>query len=76
MCQNDLQFVNILNRFWITSHTFEDMSFINQICLKTPPIDNILPHLFYTNAKTIEHNKMILKNTLGQTFTFHAKDIH
>jgi len=76
MCQNDLQFINILNRFWITSHTFEDMSFINHICLKTLPIDNILPHLFYTNAKTIEHNKMILKNTLGQTFTFHAKDIH
>jgi len=35
-----------------------------------------LPHLFYMNAKTIEHNKIILQNTLGQTFTFHAKDIH
>jgi hypothetical protein len=76
MCQNDLQFINILNKFQITSHTFKDISFINQICLKTPLIDNILPHLFYTNAKIIEHNKMILKNTLGQTFTFHAKDIH
>ncbi len=28
------------------------------------------------NAKTIEHNKIILQNTLCQTFTFHAKDIH
>jgi len=28
------------------------------------------------NAKTIEHDKIILQNTLGQTFTFHAKDIH
>jgi hypothetical protein len=66
MYQNDLQIINILNRFRITSHTFEDMSFINQICLRTPPIDNTLPHLFYTNAKTIEHNKIILQNTLGQ----------
>jgi hypothetical protein len=57
MCQNNLQFINILNRFRITSHIFENMSFTNQICLKTPPIDNVLAHLFYTNAKTIEHNK-------------------
>jgi hypothetical protein len=28
------------------------------------------------NAKIIEHNKIILQNTLGQTFTFHAKYIH
>jgi hypothetical protein len=69
-------FINILNRFWITSHTFEDITFINQICLKTRPKDNTLPHSFYMNAKTIEHNIIILQNTLGQTFTFHAKDIH
>ncbi len=35
-----------------------------------------MSYLFYTNAKTIEHNKIILQNTLGQTFTFHAKNIH
>jgi hypothetical protein len=35
-----------------------------------------LSYLFYTNAKTIEQNKIILQNTLGQTFTFHAKNIH
>jgi hypothetical protein len=77
VCQNDLEFINILNRFQISSHTFEDIDFINKICLKAPLIDNVLPHLFYTNAKTIdEHNKIIFQNTLGQTFTFHAKDIH
>jgi hypothetical protein len=57
------------------SHTFKGITLINQICLRTPLINNTLPHLFYTNAKTIEHNKIIFKNTLGQTFTFHAKDI-
>jgi hypothetical protein len=60
MQQNDLQVINILYRLQITSHTSKDISFINQICLRTPPIDNTLPHLFYTNAKTIEHNKIIL----------------
>jgi hypothetical protein len=68
MHQNDLQIINILNKFQITSHIFEDISFINQICLRTSPIDNNLPHLFYTDAKTIEHNKIILQNTLHQTF--------
>jgi hypothetical protein len=76
MHQNDLQIINILNKFQITSHIFEDISFINQICLKTLVIDNTLSHLFYIDAKTIEHNKIILQNTLGQTLTFHAKDIH
>jgi hypothetical protein len=76
MHQNDLQFIHILNIFWIVSHIFEDINCINQICLWTPSIDNILPRLFYINAKKFEHNKTILQNTLGQTFTFHAKDIH
>jgi hypothetical protein len=31
--------------------------------LKSPPIDNDLPHLFYTNAKINEHNKTIFQNT-------------
>jgi hypothetical protein len=44
--------------------------------LRTPPINNIFPHLFYTNAKKFEHNKIIFQNTTGQTFPFHAKDIH
>jgi hypothetical protein len=37
----------------------EDFNFINIICLRPPPIDNILPHLFYTNLKTIAHNKIV-----------------
>jgi hypothetical protein len=40
MCQNDLKFINILNRFRITSHISKDIVFINKICLRAPPIDN------------------------------------
>ncbi len=61
MCPNDFQFINILNRFSITSHTFGDISFINQICLRTPQIDNILPHLLYTNAKQLNITKSYYK---------------
>jgi len=60
MCQKNLQFINISNRFSITSHIFYDITFIDQIYSRTPPIDNTLPHFFYTNAKTIEHKKIIL----------------
>jgi hypothetical protein len=44
--------------------------------LKPPPIDNTLPHLFYTNLKTTSHNKIVYEKTLGETFKFLTKDIH
>jgi hypothetical protein len=72
MQQNDINFINILNQFWIALETHDDINFINQICLKMPPIDTTLPYLFYTNAKTIEHNKNTFQNTLGETFKFVA----
>ncbi len=40
MKQNDINFINILNRFWTTSQTFENINFINKICFKTPHMDN------------------------------------
>ncbi len=43
MWQNDLEFINILNRFQTTSQAYEDTNFINKICCKWPPIDNTLP---------------------------------
>jgi len=61
MWQNDFEFMNILNRFRTTLQTFKDIEFINNIFFKTPPIDNILPYLFHTNAKTIQHNKNIFE---------------
>ncbi len=43
MQQNDLEFINILNRLQLTSQAYEDINFINKICCKWPPIDNIIP---------------------------------
>ncbi len=34
MQQNDLEFINILNRFQTTSQAYEDINFINKICCK------------------------------------------
>jgi hypothetical protein len=76
MRQNDVNFINILNRFWITSQTFEDIDFINKICFKAPPLDNTLPYLFYTNAKTTTHNNNVFHTTLGQKFQFLTREIH
>ncbi len=72
MWQNDINFINILNQFWIALETHDDINFINQICFKMPPIDTTLPYLFYTNVRTIEHNKNTFQNTLGETFKFVA----
>jgi len=49
---------------------------MNNNCLRTPPMDTTLPHLFYTNVKTTMRNKNVFQNTLGKTFTFLTHDIH
>jgi hypothetical protein len=64
MWQSNFELINILNKFWTTLKTFKDIEFIKNICFKTPPIDNILPYLFYTNAKTIQHNKNIFEKKM------------
>jgi hypothetical protein len=33
-------------------------------------MDNILPHVLYTNVKTMKHNKNIFEKTCGETFFF------
>jgi hypothetical protein len=76
MQQDHINFINILNRFRIVSQTIEDIKCVNNNCLKTPLIDKILPYLFYTNVKTTMHNKNVFQNTLGETFTFLAHDVH
>jgi hypothetical protein len=75
MWQNDLEFINILNRFQTSSQIIKDINFINKLCYKKPPINN-LPHLFYINVITIQHNKKIFENTYGETFAFFAQDVH
>jgi hypothetical protein len=39
-------------------------------------MDNILPNLFYTNLKTITHNKIVHDKPLGETFKSLVKDVH
>ncbi len=70
MKQNDVHFISILNRFQIASQTNEDIHFINDFYLKPPPMDNTLPHLFYTNLKSNAHNKIVYDKTPGKTFKF------
>jgi hypothetical protein len=62
--------------FWKTSQTFEYIDFINKFCFKTPPLDNTLPYLFYTNAKTTTHKNNVFHTTLGQIFKFLTQEIH
>jgi hypothetical protein len=76
MQPDDINFINILNRLIIASQTIEDIKCMNNNCLKTQLMDNILPYLFYTNVKTIMHNKNVFQNTLGETFTFLTCDVH
>lgn len=61
MWQNDFEFMHILNKFQTTLQTFKDIEFINNICLRTPPINNILSYLFYKNAKKFNIIKIYLK---------------
>jgi hypothetical protein len=48
---------------------------MNKCYLKTPPVDNTLPYLFYTNAKIVTNNKNVFEKTLDETFTFQAQDV-
>jgi hypothetical protein len=75
MWQNNVNFINILNRFQTTSQTFKNTNFINKTCLKPPIIKNTLHYLFYKNVKTT-HNKHGYYKTPIKTFTFLAQDIH
>jgi hypothetical protein len=75
MCQNDLQFIGILNRFRTTMQTEYDIAYINRLCYGSLPTDTTFLHLFYTNIETNEHNKYAFDNTLDKTYKFVAKDI-
>jgi hypothetical protein len=73
MRQNDVHVINILNRFQIASQTNENLHFVNNLCLKPPPMDNTSPHLFYANLKIIAHIKIIYDKTPSKTFKFLTK---
>lgn len=76
MWQNDIGFIHVFNRFWIATQTTEDISNINNICLKPTPLNSVLPYLFYTNTPKKMHNiKKKIDITLGQTFKFLTQNI-
>jgi len=79
MKQNDVHFINILNRIQTSSQTNDDAHFMNNFCLRPPPTDNTLPiqtYLFYTNLKTTTRNKIVYENTPSDTFKIQTKDFH
>jgi hypothetical protein len=69
----ELHFINIVNRFQIASQTNEYIHFTNNFCLRPPPMDNTLPHLFYTNLKTIADNKIVYEKNLVKHLNFLQK---
>ena len=75
MCQNDLVFINILNRFKKATHTIDDIKTINDLCIKNPPIHLQIPYLFYTTKDMMAHNDQVFSNASGSTFCFEAIDI-
>ncbi len=62
MWQNNIDSINILNRFWTTSQTIGNIKFMNNNYYKMPSMGNALPYLFYTNVKKqLCTTKMYLK---------------
>jgi hypothetical protein len=60
MWQNDIDFIHVFNKFQTITQTIEDISYINNICLKPTPLDNVLLYLFYINVKPNAHNNNLL----------------
>ena len=56
MRQNDPLFSNILNKFRKCTHNIIDIHTINNLCLKQPPNNSTIPHLYYMNKDTLAHN--------------------
>jgi len=50
MWQNDIDFIHVFNKFQTTTQTIEEISYINNICLKPTPLDNVLLYFFYINV--------------------------
>ncbi len=73
MKQNDVHFINILNRFQITSDKNENIHFTNDFCLTSPPMDNTLPQLFYTTFKPMPIINMYITKHLVKHLSFLQK---
>jgi hypothetical protein len=76
MCQNDEQFINILNRFRIATQSQFDIDTINSQCFRTPPKDPNFPYLFYTNESRLKRNESSFLRSDGNVYIFHVEDKH
>lgn len=77
MNQNDMESICIFNKFKTTFHTHIDINMLKNTCLKTPPNDSKISHLFNTNKSTYNaHNDLVFQKIyICQTFILKAIDI-
>ena len=73
--QNDPLFINIFNKFIKFTHNIIDIHTINNLCLKQPPNNSTIPHLYYMNKDTLAHNLKVFDNTKGLTYYLNAVHI-
>jgi hypothetical protein len=76
MRQIDDQFIEVLNRFWITTYNLVDITILNYTYLHLPPNDLNFPYMYYTNKSTKKKNDFFFQNTKGQEYVFDADDQH
>ncbi|XP_059067636.1 uncharacterized protein LOC131858419 [Cryptomeria japonica] len=74
MRQKDETFISILNKIRVAAQTSYDIDYLNQHCLKEPPVDPTLPNLFYKKADVDKHNNKMLTKLPGDTIVLHALD--
>jgi hypothetical protein len=72
MCQNDMEFIRAITKFKTTFHTHIDINMLKITCLKTPPNDSKISHLFNTNKSTYNaHNDLVFQKTIYMS-NFHS----
>ncbi|XP_059070801.1 uncharacterized protein LOC131860407 [Cryptomeria japonica] len=74
MRQKDETFIYILNKMRVAAQTSDDIDYLNQHCLKQPPVDPTLPHLFYRKVDVHNHNNKMLTKLPGETIVLNALD--
>jgi hypothetical protein len=63
MHEIDGQFIEILNKFWTTTHNPTNITLLNHTCLCPPPNDLTFPYMYYTKKSTKEINDFVFQNT-------------
>ena len=72
--QTNQHFISVLNRTRVGKKFYQDLSYLNMTCYKTPPNNSQLPHLFHRNSIVDEHNKRMLNFLPTHLYVFEAVD--